>query len=248
MIGMPGLIGWPLAPWHALQTCSFASTSCCAFPGAESAAEMTSAPRIPANCLLIIVIPYPDWSATAPAAEPRQDMPQTGLWRKRDWRTEDRGQRTEVIGSSVVCALSSILRRLSSDSLEILQVRRLLALGGRHQEAIGADHVIVAADAEMPVGFGTVLFVPDRIASRGPPVVLHDRPGMDERVIHDRHFVMRDIRILAVDIELFLDDGLVVAMQRKAGRVESTGTAEPARFGLEQIVFAVAVGIDPLAD
>src|SRR5215470_13102417 len=115
MIGMPGLIGWPLAPWHALQTCSFASTSCCAFPGAESAAEMTSAPRIPANCLLIIVLPYPDWSATAPATEPRQDMPQSGLWRKRDRTTEDGRQRTEN-GipksdhlSSDVCPLSSVV-------------------------------------------------------------------------------------------------------------------------------------------
>src|SRR6516164_10971122 len=108
MIGMPGLIGWPLAPWHALQTCSFASTSCCAFPGAESAAEMTSAPRIPANCLLIIDLPYPDWSATAPATEPRQDMPQTGLWRKRvGGRRTDGRQRTEV-RDRFLCPLSSV--------------------------------------------------------------------------------------------------------------------------------------------
>src|SRR5262249_13527245 len=59
--------------------------------------------------------------------------------------------------------------------LEIPQIRRLLALGGRHQEAIGADHVILSADPHVIVGFRTILFIPCRITRRLAPVVLKGR-------------------------------------------------------------------------
>jgi hypothetical protein len=44
--------------------------------------------------------------------------------------------------------------------MEILKIWRLLALLCGHEKAIGAHHVVLFADSEMVVGFGTILFIP----------------------------------------------------------------------------------------
>ena len=59
---------------------------------------------------------------------------------------------------------------------------------------------------------------------------------------------MGDVRIGLVDVKAFLDDGLVVSVQRNAGGVECTRPAEAACFSDEDVVFAISILIDPLAD
>src|SRR2546430_4497543 len=100
----------------------------------------------------------------------------------------------------------------------------------------------------MGVGFGTVLFSPfGKDVLRVAPVVLRHRPGTRECVVNHGDLVMGDVRIGLVDVKAFLDDGLVVSVQRNAGGVEGTRTAEAARLNDEHVVFAISVFIDPLA-
>src|SRR6266700_4846775 len=55
-------------------------------------------------------------------------------------------------------ALSSLTRWI-----EISQIRRLLALSGGHQVAIGAQKIVFLADGDMIVVFIAIVFVPNRI-------------------------------------------------------------------------------------
>src|SRR6266850_2507795 len=101
--------------------------------------------------------------------------------------------------------------------LEIPQVRRLLALLCGHEKAVRAYHVVVFADSKMEVGFGAVLFRPfGKDVLRVAPVVLCHRPGTRECVVNHGDLVMGDVRIGLVDVKAFLDDGLVVPVQRNA--------------------------------
>src|SRR6266852_559753 len=47
--------------------------------------------------------------------------------------------------------------------VEMLQIRRRLALPEGHQEAIAAEHVLLAADADMDVAFRADRFDPERL-------------------------------------------------------------------------------------
>ncbi len=58
---------------------------------------------------------------------------------------------------------------------------------------------------------------------------------------------MGNVGIILVDVNPFLDDGLIVGMQGKAAGVERTGASQAARLHFENIVAAIPVGIDPLA-
>src|SRR5205823_11635193 len=109
--------------------------------------------------------------------------------------------------------------------------------------------VILFADRDMGIGFGTVLFGPfGKDILWIAPVILRHRPRARECVINDGDLVVGDVGIGFVDIKPLLDDGLVVPVQRQAGGVEGTGTAETARLNDEDVVFAIAVFIDPLTD
>ena len=57
-----------------------------------------------------------------------------------------------------------------------------------------------------------------------------------------------DVRVLLVDEEALLEDRLVVEGKRQAAGVERARAFEVARLGLEHIVDAVAVLVDPFAD
>ena len=71
--------------------------------------------------------------------------------------------------------------RLSGSFIEIPQVRRLLALARGHQEAVGAEHVIVVLDADVRVVLGADLLDPvvPRVGVAG--IFLLDRPGTGQR-------------------------------------------------------------------
>jgi hypothetical protein len=113
--------------------------------------------------------------------------------------------------------MRSSLLRLFEES----QIRRRLVLSGGHQEAVRAEHVVLVGDGDVIVGFRTILFRPSGIGIiRAAPVVLHDGPRPRQRVVDHRDLVMGYIAVVLVDVNPFLDDGLVVGMQRKAAGVE----------------------------
>src|SRR5262245_16283647 len=47
--------------------------------------------------------------------------------------------------------------------LEIFQIRRCLALAHRHQEAVGADIIVILADLNVAVVLGAIVFEPDHV-------------------------------------------------------------------------------------
>src|SRR5262249_40273758 len=79
-------------------------------------------------------------------------------------------------------------------------------------------------------------------------ILLDHRPGADERIVDGRYLVDQDVKIALVERDALPDDGLVVFMQRKAGGLEGARALEIAGFGLERVVAAIAIGIEPLAD
>jgi hypothetical protein len=66
-------------------------------------------------------------------------------------------------------------------------------------------------------------------------------------VVDHRDFVMGQLGIGLVDVNPFLDDGLIVSVQGKAAAIERAGAFErSARLDLKHIVAAIALGIDPM--
>src|SRR5262249_41109908 len=100
---------------------------------------------------------------------------------------------------------ASVARRL-----EISQIRRPLILLGGHQQAIGADHVILVADADMQVVFRADHLFPHWPRIGVTPVLLLCGPRLGEGVVDDRDLVIEDVTLGLVGIESLLDDGLIV--------------------------------------
>src|SRR5215813_2573406 len=75
-------------------------------------------------------------------------------------------------------------RRLASllSVLEIFQVGRRLALAHRHQEAIGADIIVVLADLDVAVVFRAIVFEPHHVLLLAH-VFLGDGPGPRQRLV-----------------------------------------------------------------
>src|SRR5712691_520382 len=89
------------------------------------------------------------------------------------------GKRSKSVSDTCVPATSSSLLRL----LEISQIRRSLAFLGRHQQAIGAQHVALRADKEVIVVLGTIDFAPEWLRIWFATVVFHHGPRTRQRVV-----------------------------------------------------------------
>src|SRR5262252_9101840 len=105
---------------------------------------------------------------------------------------------------------SALLARL----IEIAQIRGLLILPDRHQEAIGAQEVILLADDDMLVVGGADVFAPSVVALA--TVAASHRPGTCERVVDDGDLVAQHVRVRLVETDALLDDGPLVRMERRA--------------------------------
>src|SRR6266700_839019 len=114
---------------------------------------------------------------------------------------------------------------------EVLQIRRPLSLLGGHQLAIGCAHVDLALDLHIRITLGADCLDPDEWPQLAI-VALVRHPGTDQRV----------------DIDALLDDALGIEMKGRATGVVSARVLEVARLDLENVVFAVAVLVDPFAD
>src|SRR5262249_49870387 len=94
--------------------------------------------------------------------------------------------------------------------IEISKIRRRLVLLGGHQKAVGAQVVVFVADDDLAVAFGAGAFAPGRAQIRIAPKRLVDAPRPRQRVIEDGDLVMEDVRIVLVEMETLLEDGLIV--------------------------------------
>src|SRR5712671_2427019 len=131
--------------------------------------------------------------------------------------------------------------------IEIGQVRRRLVWARGHQLAIRAQEVRIVADLDHGVIVGADVGPPERtlrIAGGLPP----DRPRPRQRVVEDRNVVIDDVRVGRIEIEALLDDGFTVAVERNAARVVGARAFQEPRLDFQDVVFAVAVLVDPFAD
>src|SRR3984957_3957520 len=129
--------------------------------------------------------------------------------------------------------------------VEMLQIGPRLPFAERHQQAVAADHVLLAADADMDIALGTDRRHTDRMA-----LSLHrleNGPGPGERVIGGGDLVVEDVRVALVEGEALLHHGLAVLVDRQATRVEGARVLEVAGLDLERVVTPVAVVVDPPA-
>src|SRR3984957_16245593 len=132
--------------------------------------------------------------------------------------------------------------------IEIARVGRRLPFLGRHQIAVAAHVVGVLADGEPGIVLGADELLPDRLSIGAAAVALGGGPRTRERMIDGGDLVVEDVRIGLVLIDAFLDDGLIVLVQRQAGRIEDPRPLEAARLDLEHVVAAAATFLAPLAD
>jgi hypothetical protein len=110
--------------------------------------------------------------------------------------------------------------------LKPLSLRRRLVLLGGHQVAIRADEIVFLAHDDLLIVLLANIFRPEGLAF-AMVFVLH-RPGAGQGVIDHRDIVMKDIRVGLVEINLLLDDGLIVRMERRAAAVEGARALEAA--------------------
>src|SRR5262245_32616634 len=78
------------------------------------------------------------------------------------------------------------------------------------------------------------------------PLLLDVRPG--QRIVEHGDLVPKDVGVVLVEIDTFLDHGLAVAVERDAARVVATGVSKKASLDFEDVVSAAAVVMYPLAD
>src|ERR1700730_4008546 len=130
--------------------------------------------------------------------------------------------------------------------LEIRQIRRRLIFLGRHQLVLTADDIMLVTDEDVAVVFGAIVLEPDRIVVA--LVAFGDSPGMGQGMIIDRDFVMQRVGIGFVDVEALRDDGFAVLVEWDAGRFIGAWSLESARLDLENVITAIAILIDPLAN
>src|SRR5205809_6674376 len=100
----------------------------------------------------------------------------------------------------------------------------------------------------MIVGLGTVLLIPGGKALRTSSVILHHRPGTRQRIVDHGDLIVGNVGVGFVDENLLLDDALIVEMQWHSAGVVSAGASETACLHFENVVAAVPVSIDPVAD
>src|SRR5215470_17383772 len=136
----------------------------------------------------------------------------------------------------------------SSGAREVFEVGRLLSLLGGHEEPVAADHVILLADLHVIVALAAYFLDPLRLRVALPAIGLAHRPRPRERVVDHGHIEDQCVGVALVEIDALFHNRLIVVVQWNAAGIVSARPREAAGLDLEQIEFAIAVGIDPLTD
>jgi hypothetical protein len=109
-----------------------------------------------------------------------------------------------------------------------------------------SDEIVLIAYEDVTVVFGAIVLKPDRI--RHTALVLRHSPRAGQGVVDRHNPVMQQFRIGRIDVEAFLDDGLVVLMKWGAAVFVGARPLQASGFDLQHVVAAVAVLVDPVAD
>src|SRR5205823_3049775 len=104
--------------------------------------------------------------------------------------------------------------------LEIPQVRRRLALLGRHQESVVAQHIVLAAQEDVLIGFDASGLGPDRPHLRRAAIILNHRPRPRQPVIDDRDFIVQDVLVPFVAVDTLFHGRMIIGVQWNGGAVE----------------------------
>src|SRR5436190_12245154 len=91
-----------------------------------------------------------------------------------------------------------------------------------------------------------VLLKPDHRSALAN-VLLGYCPGSRQCVVDRCYLVIDDVLVAFVEIEAFLDDGLIVLVQRDAAGFERARSAHTAGLDPQLIETTIAAGIEPLA-
>src|SRR5262245_41627967 len=152
-------------------------------------------------------------------------------------------------GIGPACPFKTISRRSLPRLAEIAQVGRQLILSGRHQQALRAQEIELLADADLRVVLAADEFGPVRPRSGVADISLVDSPRPRQGKVDHGNLVMQEVGIGLVERNPFLEDRLIVVVQREAGGIVDAGALErPARLDLEHVIAAVVVHIEPLAN
>src|SRR6266403_1411507 len=89
-------------------------------------------------------------------------------------------------GVSTIAAVRKTARTAQSlFALEVAQVGRRLVFAGRHQQSVPADEIMLVADEDLQIAFGTDVFRPLRILIPSADISLVDGPWSRGRVVDD---------------------------------------------------------------
>src|SRR5262245_23742364 len=79
-------------------------------------------------------------------------------------------------------------------------------------------------------------------------VFSRDGPGACESVVDRRDVVVHDATVSRIEIDALLGDGLIIGVERNAGRVDDARPAEATGLDFKHVVAAGAILVEPLAD
>src|SRR5690348_5440591 len=130
--------------------------------------------------------------------------------------------------------------------LEMAQVWWRLILPARLELAVESDEVGLSFDEDINIALAAAVFDPSCLVSAAVAAGHRPRPG--ERVVDDCDLITQNVRIGRIKVDAFLNDSLVILMQRNAAGIEDARPAQIAGFDFERVVFAVVVVIDPFAN
>src|SRR5258708_31438485 len=91
-----------------------------------------------------------------------------------------------------------------------------------------------------------VVLEPGRPIGWGSAIIPGHGPRTGQGVIDRRNLVVQDVRVILVQIDALLEDGLVVGVAGNAGLVEEARALEVAGHDLLHVGYTLAVLVDPL--
>src|SRR5262245_29153632 len=133
------------------------------------------------------------------------------------------------VASSVALSPVALLLRL----VKIAQIRRLLSLFHRHQEAVGGHEVALPADIDVLIVLRAIVEVPDDVWIGLAHIALGHRPGTCQRIVDGGDLVDQHILVGLVEIDALLEDALAVVVQADATRLIGARAFEAAGLDLE---------------
>src|SRR6266478_5201850 len=163
-------------------------------------------------------------------------------------RTDPRAgkSRTPIARYCNAAAGTGSLLRLAEIFPQIFRIGWRLILLDRHEVAFAVREIQFAADRHPTIVLGAGIFLINRVELA--PIEARYSPRPRQRMVEGGDLIAQHVRIGLVEINPLLDERLVVAVQRNAGRIERARPPHIAGLDFERVVGAVAIGVEPLAD